>query len=231
MGLPDEVRGGATRRQDVQSFGRRVARQAIALGPRLRDALRRRRPARERVARVEDPVPWSDTPRAERDAAGRGWMLGLERAMFVAVVLGGTLGGILAASHLAPSLSGIQNLTQLDQGSIALDQGRPGPAGSPAPFAATATGPAAIRSPSPAATPMGGATPGTAAGQRMRVAHTDGQGVVLRASPRIDDRTSRGFEEGDTVTVLERSGPDWARVRGTNGQEGWVPARYLDPAP
>jgi hypothetical protein len=61
------------------------------------------------------------------------------------------------------------------------------------------------------------------------VSNTDGQGVVLRGSPREDDRTPRGFMDGDAVTVLERSGSDWARVRGDNGQEGWVPTRYLGP--
>jgi hypothetical protein len=60
----------------------------------------------------------------------------------------------------------------------------------------------------------------------VRVVKTDGQGVVLRASPR-DDRTPRGFMDTTWVTMLEQRGPDWARVRGDNGQEGWVPARYL----
>jgi SH3 domain-containing protein len=59
------------------------------------------------------------------------------------------------------------------------------------------------------------------------VAGTDGTGVVLRASPRDDDWTPRGFMDGARVQVLERSGTDWVRVRGTNDQEGWVPARYL----
>jgi hypothetical protein len=64
-------------------------------------------------------------------------------------------------------------------------------------------------------------------GTRRQVVGTDGQGVVLRASPREDDRTPRGFMDGDWVTLEDRSGPDWALVRGDNGQEGWVPARYL----
>jgi hypothetical protein len=63
--------------------------------------------------------------------------------------------------------------------------------------------------------------------QRVRVVNTDGQGVVLRHSPRDDDRTPRGFMDGTWVTVLEQRGLDWARVRGDNGQEGWVPSRYL----
>jgi hypothetical protein len=73
------------------------------------------------------------------------------------------------------------------------------------------------------------ATPALATNDRAHVAHTDGQGVVLRASPRDDDRTPRGFMEGDAVTILERSGSDWTRVRGDNGQEGWVPTSYLGP--
>ena len=50
---------------------------------------------------------------------------------------------------------------------------------------------------------------------------------MLRASPRADDRTPRGLMEGSWVTLLERRGSDWARVRSDDGQEGWVPARYL----
>ena len=61
------------------------------------------------------------------------------------------------------------------------------------------------------------------------VTHTDGTGVVLRASPNEKDWTPRGFMDGTIVTVLERQGSDWARVRGPNDLEGWVPARYLEP--
>jgi hypothetical protein len=69
------------------------------------------------------------------------------------------------------------------------------------------------------------ATPSAAV---AHVAHTDGVGVVLRASPRDKDWTPRGFMDGTVVTVLERQGADWVRVRGPNNQEGWIPARYLD---
>jgi hypothetical protein len=68
---------------------------------------------------------------------------------------------------------------------------------------------------------------GRPAGDVAHVAHTDGAGVVLRASPRDQDWTPRGFMDGAAVTILERQGNDWARVRGANGQEGWVPTRYL----
>lgn len=72
-----------------------------------------------------------------------------------------------------------------------------------------------------------GVAPGV---ERMRVANPDGEGVVLRASPRVDDRTPRGLLERTTVTVLERVGGDWARVRADSGLEGRVPTAYLAPA-
>jgi hypothetical protein len=60
------------------------------------------------------------------------------------------------------------------------------------------------------------------------IARTDGEGVVLRASPNDSDRTPRGFMDGTQVTVVQRQGSDWALVRGANGQEGWIPTKYLD---
>ena len=66
--------------------------------------------------------------------------------------------------------------------------------------------------------------------ERAVVANTDGEGVALRASARPDDRLPAGLMDGTVVVVLERSGADMARVRADNGQEGWVPARYLAPA-
>jgi len=33
--------------------------------------------------------------------------------------------------------------------------------------------------------------------------------------------------DGAAVTILEVSGADWVHVRADNGQNGWVPARYL----
>src|SRR5579859_2537837 len=58
------------------------------------------------------------------------------------------------------------------------------------------------------------------ADERMRVAHTDGLGVVLRNAARLDAREPRGLLEGALVTVLERQEPDWVRVRSDGGQEG-----------
>ena len=79
--------------------------------------------------------------------------------------------------------------------------------------------------------PMPTAVVPTFVAERMRIAHTDGLGVALRNAPRPDAREPRGLLEGALVTVLERQEPDWVRVRGDGGQEGWVPAQYLLPAP
>jgi SH3-like domain-containing protein len=61
-----------------------------------------------------------------------------------------------------------------------------------------------------------------------RVANTDGLGVALRAAPDGDRLPGKGYDEGATVTVIERSG-SWARIRGADGREGWVPAATLVP--
>lgn len=66
---------------------------------------------------------------------------------------------------------------------------------------------------------------------QLRVANTDGAGVVLRASPKLGDRTATGVREGGTVAVLQTLGADWVQVRTDTGEEGWVPARFLAPAP
>ncbi len=59
-----------------------------------------------------------------------------------------------------------------------------------------------------------------------RVANTDGLGVALRTAPDGDRLPGKGYDEGATVTVIEQSG-DWARIRGADGREGWVPAATL----
>ena len=53
---------------------------------------------------------------------------------------------------------------------------------------------------------------------------------MLRNSPNDGDRRPAGFLDGTNVTVVERSGNDWVRVRADNGMQGWIPARYVSPA-
>jgi len=96
--------------------------------------------------------------------------------------------------------------------------------------AASAATPGTLASnatPSPTATANLGSA--GAAGDRLRVANTDGVGVVLRNSPRDGDKSPRGLMDGANVSVLERSGNDWVHVRADNGQEGWIPTRYVVP--
>lgn len=69
-----------------------------------------------------------------------------------------------------------------------------------------------------------------AIGGRARVANTDNLGVVLYAAPRDGARQPAGLLEGTSVTVLERSGDEWARVQSDSKKGGWVRAQYLVPA-
>jgi Bacterial SH3 domain len=69
-----------------------------------------------------------------------------------------------------------------------------------------------------------------AVGGRARVANTDNLGVVLYAAPRDGARQPAGLLEGTAVTVLERSGEEWARVQSDSKKAGWVRAQYLVPA-
>ncbi len=86
----------------------------------------------------------------------------------------------------------------------------PAPTAAPAPTRAQATATASI------------------AGQRRKIANTDGQGVALRASPGGERLPGHGYDEGDTVTLLEENS-QWAHIRGDDGREGWVLAVTLVP--
>ena len=86
-----------------------------------------------------------------------------------------------------------------------------------------------IEVPVPTAVPTAIAAP-TLTPDRFRVANTGGSGVALHSAPRRDARLPRGIMEGAPVTVLERDGSGWARVRADDGQEGWVGATYLAAA-
>ena len=64
-------------------------------------------------------------------------------------------------------------------------------------------------------------------GARARVANTDNMGVVFYAAPRDNARQPAGLLEGTVVTVLERSGDEWARVQTDSKKSGWMRAQYL----
>jgi len=148
------------------------------------------------------------------------------------VLIGGLLAAIFVAARLAfsgsePQIDGsVLGLTATDQPVHVQVGAQPSPASTVQ--AGAQASPVSAASPV-AASPVSTSNTTSASGGPAHIANTGGQGVVLRASPRDDDRTPRGFFDGDSVTVLERSGADWARVRGDNGQEGWVPSKYLGP--
>jgi SH3-like domain-containing protein len=98
--------------------------------------------------------------------------------------------------------------------------------------ASSATTPGAAAGNAHALPTMGVADPGPAGapGERLRVVNTDGVGVVLRNSPRDADKTTRGLMDGANVSVLERNGNEWVHVHADNGQDGWIPTRYVAPA-
>ena len=89
---------------------------------------------------------------------------------------------------------------------------------------ATASAPTAA----PAPTQPPATAPASVAGQRRKIANTDGQGVALRASPGGERLPGHGYDEGDTVTLLEQNG-QWAHIRGDDGREGWVLAVTVVP--
>ncbi len=152
-----------------------------------------------------------------------------DRAAILVVLVGGILAGLIVAWSLTagPSLSGQFDLTRL-QGSQPCAPGAS--ACTPDKPANSATDPLRDAAPVIEASARPEIAPQDApASDTATVTGTEGTGVVLRASPRDDDWTPRGFMDGAQVTVLERLDADWVRVRGDNGQEGWVPARYITP--
>ena len=63
-----------------------------------------------------------------------------------------------------------------------------------------------------------------------QVGNTDGDGVYLRATPRLEDRL-RAWPEGapmrPTGNEAEGEGLRWIEVIDPDGTRGWVPDRYL----
>ena len=53
--------------------------------------------------------------------------------------------------------------------------------------------------------------------------------MVFYAAPRDNARQPAGLLEGTTVTVLEVSGEEWARVQSDAKKSGWVRVAYLAP--
>jgi hypothetical protein len=158
------------------------------------------------------------TPR-NGDAAGLAWL-------FLLLLVGGVLSARAITQTARVDASSHASIASLFAGAHQSERPRLGyvraAEAAPAP-----TAPAPAEAPTVASTAAPAPTP---APDRFRVAGTDGVGLAFYAAPRRDARLQRGLVEGAAVTVLERVGDAWARVRADDGQEGWVGATYLKPA-
>jgi hypothetical protein len=129
----------------------------------------------------------------------------------------GTPGSILGVALTRPVAT--PNAANQASAATATPVGPPptiAPAGRPATAAST---PASV---GPTGRPAAVASPSAAAqGERRRIVNTDGQGVALRTAPDGERLPARGYDEGTTVTVLERQGA-WTHIRGDDGRDGWV---------
>jgi hypothetical protein len=130
------------------------------------------------------------------------------------------VGVIVVAKLLSPSAPTIGTVFALPTGTVLVDN----TVVTPAPIA-TPTSRSIVVSPAPSARVV---TP-TPSGERVRIANTDGIGVALRDGPGGQRLPGKGYDEGVTVTVLQREG-DWAHIRGDDGREGWVLAVTVPPA-
>lgn len=91
------------------------------------------------------------------------------------------------------------------------------------------------QTPSPSAIPEKATPVPTVIGQPspepvLRVGNTDGIGVYLRRTPRMDDRI-RPWQDGTPMVVVgprvSGEGRDWEHVRAPDGTVGYLPAEYL----
>ena len=64
----------------------------------------------------------------------------------------------------------------------------------------------------------------------LKVGNTDGEGVYIRRTPRMDDRI-RPWRDGTPMVVIGPvvvgDGQTWNHVRAPDGTEGYIPAQYL----
>jgi SH3-like domain-containing protein len=119
--------------------------------------------------------------------------------------------------------------------------------GSPAPTR-TATSPtAAVSAPSPSSSPLPSPSvavestptpppalpspiPTPALPVTLSVGNTGGEGVYLRASPKLDDKLS-AWPDGSVMLpvedVVSANGQTWRHVSAPDGTVGWIPITYL----
>ena len=102
--------------------------------------------------------------------------------------------------------------------------------------AGTPTAPTTAPRPSPTPQPTAAPTPTRMPDktQIMVVGNTDGQGVYVRRTPRMEDKL-QAFRDGTRMEVLGDSvdgeGKKWSRVRTPDGAEGYIPEQFLVTLP
>ncbi|HEY1294951.1 MAG TPA: SH3 domain-containing protein [Chloroflexota bacterium] len=152
----------------------------------------------------------SASTRPTRSTRSRNWALPILLTVVPLAV------GIIAVSRLlAPSGPSFATVFAVPTGTIQV--GNPVVTQPSGATSVPTSRPAAAATPLPSPRP---ATP-TPTGERVQVANTDGIGVALRDGPGGQRLPGKGYDEGVTVTVLERQG-EWAHIRGDDGREGWV---------
>jgi Bacterial SH3 domain len=89
-----------------------------------------------------------------------------------------------------------------------------------------------VASPSPVARPTN--TAQATSSNTVYVGNTDGEGVFLRNTPKMDDK-AQAYPDGTALTVIgedvDGDGQHWKHVKTPDGQEGYVPSMYTTAAP
>lgn len=149
--------------------------------------------------------------------------------MFVFVLMMAVTFGVATSGYRA--ITGRDLLDLVGTGAVAASARTASESASPKPTASPA--PTAVQIPTATAarpTP----TPAPAATKRMVIANTDGIGVYLRASPKLDDKL-KPWMEGTSVETsggpVEGDGTSWQKVRTPDGSEGFIPVQFLAAAP
>lgn len=169
------------------------------------------------VAPIEAPPPPPQRPARTPRSTSRNVALPVLLTLVPVAV-----GIIVVAKLLSPSGSSVAQVFAVPTGTVLVGN----QVVTPPPALATSTPrplAAATVAPSPRAV-----TP-TPTGERVVIANTDGIGVALRDAPGGQRLPGKGYDEGVTVTVLERQG-EWAHIRGDDGREGWVLSVTVPPS-
>jgi len=111
----------------------------------------------------------------------------------------------------------------------------PAPTPTPGGPAASPTPPSGAAQVTPGTQPSPQASPAPASQASLRVGNTGGEGVYLRRTPRMDDKTpSLGGQHshgGHRAAGRGRMGHMWEKVRAPDGTEGYLPAEFLVGGP